>query len=214
MRFSVTTRLRFLSGTYEPQETAFAAASVMPGQAFWDIGAHVGYYSLLASRAVGAGGTVHAFEPSAANRSVLRNHVRWNALANVTIHDCALADRARTARFGGGRGPASGKLDHGSETVTVETIDRLVSRGADAPDWIKIDVQGAEDAVLAGGEHTLGEHAPVILCATHGPDIHTRCVERLRAWGYVVEHSPRRKIILAMPSSMEPPGIDVEGLLA
>ena len=90
--FSLPTRARFLRGDYELPQATFTEQVVRPGEVFWDLGAHCGYYTLLSARATAAGiggGVVHAFEPSPANLWFLRQHVAWNKLSDVHIHSLA-----------------------------------------------------------------------------------------------------------------------------
>lgn len=213
MWFSLFTRQRFLRGDYEPEFAAFLAAHVEAGGVFWDVGAHFGYYTLLAARAVGPGGTVHSFEPGSENRRYLTAHVRWNALDQVTIHDCALAGEEGEAAFGGGRGPGAHRLGQGEERVAVRTLDGLVESGvAPAPDWIKIDVQGAEAGVLEGARRTFASHPASVACATHSPEIHRTCVDLLAGLGYRVMDSPSTKVVLAFGPGRRIPDFDVTAL--
>ena len=209
MWFSLFTRQRFLRGTYEPAFAEFMAANIEKGCVFWDVGAHFGYYTLLASRTAG---TIHSFEPGAENRRYLTAHVRWNGLDQVTIHDCALAAEEGEANFGGGRGPGAHRLGRGDERVVVKTIDGIVAGGVAPPDWLKIDVQGAEAQVLEGARATLASHPASVACATHSPEIHATCVNTFEAIGYRVMDSPSTKVVMAFGPGRPIPDFDVTTL--
>ena len=83
----------FLYGTFEISETRLVQAFLRPGMTFLDVGAHIGYYTLIASRLVGDAGRVHSFEPGAATRAHLEANVARNGLGNVEIHAEALAEQ-------------------------------------------------------------------------------------------------------------------------
>lgn len=199
--WSVPTRLNFLRGTYEARLAAFVASHVVAGDVFWDIGAHFGYYTLLAARAVGSAGRVYAFEPSARNVWFLEHHLRWNHVSNVHVAPLALGGADGERSFGG-RGTGSGRLGVGGHPVRVRTMDSLVQSGeAQAPTFVKLDVQGAETEVLRGAVHTLSRSPDVLLVvATHaqvGPTIHQDCLDLLRSYQLRVWDHPERKLIVA-----------------
>lgn len=72
-------------GVHEPRETDFLAKALQPGMTFIDIGAHVGYYTLLGAAAVGKEGKVIAFEPEPYNLEILTKNVALNELTNVVV---------------------------------------------------------------------------------------------------------------------------------
>jgi len=199
--------LRVLNGTYEPEQTRLAVELVRPGATVFDVGAHIGYYTLLFSRLVGPEGRVVAFEPSPRNLPVLRWHVARNGCANVQVEAVAVSDETGAARFAAGTGSGTGRLAE-SGTVEVRTIrlDDYVDAGGPMPDVLKIDVEGAELAVLRGAVGVLRDARPAILLSTHGADVHRACIGLLREHGYEltpvlggdVERAPE---LLCMPAA-------------
>jgi FkbM family methyltransferase len=172
-------------GTYEETIQAAVSQAVRPGGVFFDVGANVGYYTLLASVLVGPSGRVVAFEPDPRNVSRLREHVRLNGADNVTIVDVAVADASGSERFAGDRGGLGGALaESGGERVRTVTLDDAVAGGLPAPGYVKIDVEGAEFRVLSGARRLLERPAPAIFLAVHGTDVERRCRELLAACGY------------------------------
>jgi FkbM family methyltransferase len=143
---------------------------------------------LLASRLVGASGTVVAFEPLPRNLGYLRRHLQANDIRNVRLLPAAVSDRPGTAHFSEGRGPAMGSLaESGDLEVQTVALDPLVASGElPAPTFLKIDVEGAEAAVLAGAAGLLRDHHPTILLSTHGYRHHQTCWARLEEYGYTV----------------------------
>lgn len=177
--------LRVLGGTYEPEQTRLFQEHVRPGDTVLDIGAHVGYYSLLSSVLAGDAGTVWAFEPNPQNCAFLRRHVEINRRGNVRVTEAAVSDAAGRARFDFGGGSGTGHLS-GDGAIEVETVrlDDFARERGIAPTAVKIDVEGAEVQVLDGGRATLAEHRPVIFLSTHGAEVHRASMELLRELGY------------------------------
>jgi FkbM family methyltransferase len=160
-------------GTNEvPVQEAFAR-TLQRGEVVFDVGSNVGFYSLVAARLVGPTGQVHAFEaiPEIAHEVVV--NARRNHLANVEVHAVAVTDVEGTVELQRSRTPG-GSTVAPDETlhdltdtfpVPAVTLDAFVQRGtAPAPDFVKIDVEGAELQVLAGMTVLLRDARPVVLC--------------------------------------------------
>lgn len=180
--------MRVLMGTYEKEQTELFREKIGPGDVVFDIGAHCGYYTLLASKLVGRTGRVVSFEPDPVNASYLQQHVSANHLRQAMVLQLALSDNSGKARFGGGSGTGTGRLcDDGAYDVTVRRLDDLAVQLQLAPTHLKIDVEGAELAVLRGGEQTITRYMPTIFLSTHGgptQGIHAACCDLLTRWGY------------------------------
>lgn len=179
--------LRILNGTYEREQTALFEQLLRPGATVLDVGANVGYYTLLASVLVGEGGRVHAFEPEPRNAGFLRDHVRINGRGNVTVQQAAVSDRAGTARFDFGSGSGTGHLaDAGAIEVRTLRLDDYCAEHGLAPSALKIDVEGAEMSVLEGARETLARHRPILFLSTHGAEVHRASLAFLRDLGYAL----------------------------
>ena len=179
-------------GTYEREKRQAFERSLKSGDVLYDIGANVGFYTVLGASIVGPEGAVYAFEPMPRNLEFLRRHVAINRLANAQVIDAAVSDREGTATFDDSQHPSMGSLST-SGTLTVRTVrlDDLVSSGElRPPSVLKIDVEGAEGLVLAGAVETLRAHRPIIFLATHGDQIHAECAASLRGVGYELERLP------------------------
>jgi FkbM family methyltransferase len=143
----------FLESTWEPHERRLIEARLPLVDVFVDIGANQGFYSCLAAK---AGKQVVAIEPDAGNLRYLRANAAANGF-DFEIHPVAVSDTSGTATLHGGNDTASlvkGWLEVSSyykQTVPVETLDNLFAdRWAGERLLIKIDVEGAENAVLGG----------------------------------------------------------------
>jgi FkbM family methyltransferase len=179
-------------GTYERETQQVFARLVREGDVVYDIGANVGFFTLLAASLAGRSGAVYAFEPLPHNLAFLRRHLAVNDDANaaeVHVMDVALSSASGVARFATATSAAMGRLaDIGDLEVRTETIDELVSSGRIAPPrFMKIDVEGAEHAVLTGAAATLARERPVLLLSTHGYEVHEQCCAFLREAGYELE---------------------------
>jgi len=174
-------------GSYEAAKQRKIIERVRPGMVCWDVGANVGFYTLLLAELVGASGRVFAFEPVPRNVELLRRHLEMNKYQNVRVLPCALGDVDGEVGFDPGMSHLVGRMaDKGRWKVTCSKADSLLDAGEiEAPDVIKVDVEGAEAAVIRGALRAMGRH-PVIFLATHGEEVHRECVELLTASGYRV----------------------------
>jgi FkbM family methyltransferase len=160
------------------------ATLLHPDDVVWDIGAHVGLYTIAAARRARH---VVAFEPLPQNIAMLRRHVALNRLTNVTMVEAAVGSHDGTSRLVLGSSPSEARVaSNGSITVAAWSLDTwLANTGAPPPDVVKIDVEGAELDVLQGGTRSLAER-PAIVLAIHDPDIAAQCMAWLQARGYTV----------------------------
>lgn len=171
-------------GTYELDKMRALTNFVRPGMTVYDIGAQAGYYSLAFSRMVAPGGQVIAFEPCPAEARVLLEHLRINRVTNVRVFTAAVSDRSGYAAFTIDRGKTMNFLaetDEGPLLTATVTLDGLALPPADV---IKMDVEGAESAVLAGARETLQRHAPIVFVALHSDEQKRLCVGSLRTASY------------------------------
>jgi FkbM family methyltransferase len=174
----------FRRGMREPQRMVFLDALVHPEDVVWDVGAHYGYVALLMARRVGPTGRLHAFEPARRSRWYLSRHMRWNGLANVTVHPYALSDFDGASNFGGSDSSQLFALGGGDERVQVRRGTTLVRSGAcAAPTFLKVDVEGAEASVLKGALEVLPQDARAFV-ATHSQEEYDACVSLMASAGF------------------------------
>ncbi|WP_198374098.1 FkbM family methyltransferase [Neoroseomonas rubea] len=147
----------FHFGVWEPNITAVIMDTLRPGDVFCDVGANIGYYTVLASRLVGPGGHVVAVEPSPAALRVLRDNIALNGLTNVRVVPAAVAaERGRLALYApsfGNAGTTSTVARDGRSLqaeVDALRLAQILTRDELARlRLVKIDVEGGEGAVLA-----------------------------------------------------------------
>jgi FkbM family methyltransferase len=175
-------------GSFENQERAFVERILRPGMVVLDIGAHHGYYSLLASKRVGPHGRVISFEPSSRERRALRLHLMLNFCWNVSVEPVALGNEERETDFYLVDGLQTGwnslrppPLPTGMLRATRVRMARLDDclrrRKIERVDFIKLDAEGGELDILSGATQLLeGRPRPVILAEVQDT--------RTGSWGY------------------------------
>jgi len=173
-------------GSYEYHKRKAFEESVARGGVVFDIGANVGFYTLLASVLVGARGRVYAFEPVPRNLHYLEEHLQINGIKNVSVIEGAVSDCDGVAQFDESPSRLTGRLAPGGRlTVRTVSLDEMMTRGElPPPECIKIDVEGGEMLVLTGARVLLGNRRPILYLATHGPGLHQQCCELLASFGY------------------------------
>jgi FkbM family methyltransferase len=176
-------------GIYERQKRIQFERFVNPGSVIYDLGAHSGYYTLLASVLTGAKGAVYSFEPVPANIVNLKRHIAINNLDNVHVVEAAVSDSSGTARFKTSYSSVAGKLaQEGDINVAVISLDDFAAQsGVLLPDLIKIDIEGAEFATLRGARNLLVKKHPVIFIDAHSSQLRDQCTRLLNEQGYGVE---------------------------
>lgn len=181
----------------EPDQTRRIVEALQPRQVFYDVGANVGYYSLIASRAVGDEGRVICFEPLLENVNHLCRHVQLNRLQNVDVLPVACStgfgmtgffrgDNDALGHISGVNGVGGGDNKSAGDAYWVPTLslDEFALRTGRWPAIIKIDVEGAELLVLHGAERILERCKPTIFLSTHGDDVRRQCLAFLEERGF------------------------------
>jgi FkbM family methyltransferase len=169
-------RVLFEKRAYEIAETAFVKSYLRPGMVFVDVGANIGYYTILAGRLVGSQGIVVAVEPEPWNFQILSRNIRRNRLKNVV-----------PVRMAAGRQPCEGMLFKSSTNygdhrlmangesrarvkIAVDALDNILRVvGERSIDFLKIDVQGYEAEAFAGMSQTLRSRPPRVILVEYWP---------------------------------------------
>ena len=160
---------KYWRGDVEPLVQKRLTELLQPGAVFWDVGASLGFFTLIASRIVGPSGRVVAFEPDAAMAALLREHVVRNDVRNAAIHEVAAWSSAGQLSFGraGIPGHIHGRVGGVDATTSVDAVTLDAFEDERPPDVIKIDVEGAEEEVLRGAHGILGRARPDVVCEIH-----------------------------------------------
>ncbi len=169
---------RFLAGDYERPVQEALERIVRSGDVCYDIGANLGFFSLFLGRSVAGGGLVYAFEPVPRNASMIERNADLNGIENIRVMRMALSGEdgkgnLLLARHVGGamlREAGTPPDLAGSMVVATARVDTLVDRQEiRPPNVVKIDVEGAEMAVLLGMERTLQRWAPRVVMEFDDP---------------------------------------------
>ena len=184
-------------GTYEPELQQAIRKLVRPGAVIYDVGANIGYVSLLLARAAGETGHVYAFEALPDNAARWQTNIDLNGLGSrLSLFSEAVTGAAGPVRFlvhaSGGMGKAAGSAgreDHYQSEITVPglSLDEFVyTRGNPAPGVVKMDIEGGEVLALPGMRRVLAEARPLMLMELHGPESSQAAWEALTAAGYEI----------------------------
>lgn len=174
-----------------------------PGDTCWDVGANIGFYTCLFASLVGEAGRVVAFEPASETAAFLRENIALNR----TTHRVIVIGKAIGSAVGRqqiffqaadmAEGTASLREKQGgeSEWVDVDTLDNLF-RTLPAPDLVKIDVEGYQVELFAGGKRFFKHHSPMIMAELKDGDPNRiRAIEsKLRGWGYLIYEFKKRSL--------------------
>jgi FkbM family methyltransferase len=163
-------------GTSDPHEQEWLSRNLSAGDVLFDVGANIGFFTLLGGRLVGAGGAVVAFEPLPQNLVQLRKNVALNEFRQIMVVGAAVSDELGRASLvvPPGRRDAAHLMRprEGGELPTIDvqvvTIDHwLGESGTRPPTVLKVDVEGAEINVLRGAQGTIEAWHPKILVEVH-----------------------------------------------
>lgn len=195
MRYLPISHAHFGSIAFGNLESAVQEAMVRhlgDGGVFYDIGANVGFFGMLGAHLAGLqSGHVYAFEAAPDNADAIRVNAALNGIGNVTVICKAVSSESGRGRLQVVDDQSWSKLeDYGEHPYTEQvievdlvSIDDLVAAGElQPPTLVKIDVEGAELAVLEGMRSTIDAYRPAIICELH--DTHHEFVAAMRAHGY------------------------------
>jgi len=158
---------------YEPQTTKYIAGSIKEGSVVVDVGASMGYYTLLLARLVGPKGRVYAFEPIPRDFAILKRNVQANGYQNVILENKAVSDTDGIARFY--ISPVSYGMSslcalsnpEGIIPVEVVSLDKYIQEDVDL---IKVDVEGAEHLVVKGSRKLIQNRLNLQLVIEFAPE--------------------------------------------
>ena len=189
-----TEKSRWL-GTYEPELQAALRDFLKPGQVVYDVGANIGYVTLMLAHNVGASGQVFAFEALPDNVDRTRRNIELNHLKNVTIVPAAVLDKSVPVTFyvhdsvgmGKAAGSAGRREEHYKAEIQVAGLaldDFVFEQGNPGPQAVKMDIEGGEVLALPGMRRVLSEFHPIMLLELHGPESEKVAWETLTSAGY------------------------------
>ena len=186
-RFTVITPYDdYFTTEYEQDSFSYVINAIKqkPESVIFDLGANLGYFSLLCA-SHSAAAKIFAFEPIPANMTILCRHLLINNIKNVTPVSLAVSDNLGLVDFSADNQSVSYTYKQSSSyygirhlniKIGTTSLDALINQfGFPEPDIIKIDVEGAEYDVLSGAEELIKKYMPKILLSTH--EVHLKGVE-------------------------------------
>lgn len=176
-----------ISGTYELATQRAIDGLVAHGFVCYDLGASIGYLSLLMARKAKQ---IYAFEPAPHAAGELRRHMAANQFENISIIPTPVSDCERTVEFGltanaYGSRIVDAETNGASLKLTTTTLDEFAATHP-APDFIKMDVEGEEDRVLEGARAVLRDKQPLICCELHSEAAARKVQSILSEYGYKI----------------------------
>jgi len=163
----------YLHRDHEPLTAEAFEAALASGATVVDVGAHIGYFALLAASRIGPTGTVHAFEPVEASADALEQGIRVNGFENVIVHRIAAAESPSTRQFLVGDRTQESSFypsvlsgNVASVSIDAKPVDDVVSGRADV---IMVDAEGAEIEILRGMSELLGKSSGAVVFAEWCP---------------------------------------------
>lgn len=206
---SYLTQLVFWNGYQNFEYTGIFLQLIKKVSCFYDIGANIGYYSLLAA-AQNPNIKVYGFEPALGPLHFLKENVKLNAFQNINVMDVALSDKeqgvlefyeVQNKKYKYLKHNLAGEGNAGSKTsgrnfvkntVKTTTLDAFWKQAEmKGPDLIKIDTEGTEHYILQNGSRVLSEQQPIVICETLFNTIEAELEEIMLGHGYgLYDHVP------------------------
>lgn len=186
--FEMTPRVFF--GIDEPYITKLSKDFIKEGDIVYDIGAHIGYTSLIFAQSLRGNGKVYAFEILPSTAELLNKTVNANKFNTIEVHNTGLGLSNQTIQLI--KGPTAmtniyttpEESEH-TELCNIASLDQYVKNNKlNAPSIIKIDIEGAEIDCLQGGNELINKHKPIMLIEFHDLSLLKKGYNLLESWGY------------------------------
>ncbi len=157
-------------GLFEKTEVAIFQKTLKPAMNVLDIGANIGYYTVIAGKLIGPTGKVFAFEPEKTNATILKKNLAINKLSNVVVEEQAVSDTVGERTFflaennKGAHAFVNNRNTNEKIIVKTDTVDHALSKyGSPKIDIIKMDIEGAEVLALEGMLQTIACNPELII---------------------------------------------------
>lgn len=201
MLLDLQTEKDYWLGNYEIDLQEAIHDLAHPGMIAYDLGANIGYVSMLMANSVAPGGKVFAFEPLPANQERLRKNMALNPAMVIDLIPKAAAEISGRRQFlvhdSGGMGKLEGAMGREAryeKTIEVECVsldDFVFKLGNPKPRLIKIDIEGGETLALRGMSRLIEEEKPLLIMELHGIEVGRECWAILARSGYEVSRLTR-----------------------
>ena len=207
IRLNPRTGQNVQKGIGEPQVQKALVDHLRPGMTFYDVGANIGFFSLMAARLVGSQGRVVSFEADPEIAGRLRENLARNQFVHAQVEQKAVWSESATVSFervdpntspdrGLGHISSDGSAP-GSISVEAVSLDQYVASHP-PPDFLKCDVEGAEVAVFQGASQLFAGKRPILLVEMHSPENHRALLQKFTGHGYLCQNLDENHV-LALP---------------
>jgi len=194
---------KYFESDYELNNINFINNYVSKGMTAIDVGAHIGLLSVIMAKKVGTPGKVFSFEPTPSTFALLTKTIEINEVSNIVKPiNKAVADKAGQTSFyvtdiaaHNSNSLSNNKREYGNEKkIDVELVsldDLAIDKKLTKVDFIKIDAEGAEYAVLKGAQVLLAKHRPKVILALHPNSIVNFGDSLSQIWDYILDKNYR-----------------------
>ena len=176
-------------GRWEPAMQKIIANTVNEGNIFYDLGANFGLHGLLSAKYLGANGYIYNFDPLPSNLEEIKVNYALNGVENYTNIQKAVSNKNGNTEFNVAHHNGQGSLGikrEGSGKIVVETttLDSFISDSNPLPDFIKMDIEGAEGDALEGFVQHIEKSFPVMIIELHSPEADKKVGQFLKFYKY------------------------------
>jgi FkbM family methyltransferase len=201
-------------GVYEPGITALVKREVKEGDVVLDLGANVGYYTLLFAKLVGETGKVFAFEPDPRFFSLLKKNVEINGYKNVILEQKAVTNRTGMMRLFLEEGTYTvHESEGGRESIEVESVslDDYFSLFQKGIDFIKMDIEGSEGYAIDGMSGLLEKNGHIKIVTeywpmglkSYGPERYLNLLQQHKFTLYHIDEEEKSMLPITIPRFIE-----------
>jgi len=179
-----------LIGNWEPAMQKIMVNVIKQDQVVYDLGANNGLHGLLMAGLIGKNTKVYNFEPFAENIAEIIENYQFNGVSNYANIQAAISDKEGIEKFELGDHHKQGAIIQGDKKagnsidVPTTTLDAFIEKGNPGPDFIKMDIEGAEGPALKGFEKNIERFFPLMIIELHSPEQDKVVGEFLQLHGY------------------------------
>ncbi|MBS1490486.1 MAG: FkbM family methyltransferase [Bacteroidetes bacterium] len=207
-----------LFGRWEPAMQKIMVNIIKEGDVVYDLGANFGLHGMLCSKLVGSTGMLYNFEPLPENISEINKNYALNHISNYQNIQKAVSDKNQRLKFSVGHHATQGKLNNDTTndgTIEVEsiTLDAFINQGNRLPNFIKMDIEGAEGEALKGFELNIEKSFLLMIIELHSPEADKKVGVFFKFYNYIAHRfNTFRSLVLEEIKNLSLPFPHPEGI--
>ena len=176
-------------GRWEPAMQKIIFSALKNGDIYYDLGANFGLHGMLAAKKVSEIGHVYNFEPLKDNIEEIIKNYSLNNIKNYTNIQAAISNKNTILNFHLAKHNGQGSLNEiesGLNTIQVKaiTLDNFINEGTPPPNFIKMDIEGAEGDALEGFSNNISKTFPIMIIELHSPEADLKVGKYLKEFNY------------------------------